>query len=196
MKIEKEMMSKKVYIVHGYGAKIEEHWYPQVAQELRENEIEVKVLKMPKSKSPKVGGWIGTLENEIRELDEKTYLVGHSLGTITILIYLSKYLNEKKKTSKIGGIILVAPFDEDIPVFRALPRFLAHKIDYEKIKENVKLRAVIASKDDKIVPYDLSVKVVKNMDGELYSFKDKGHFGTPEGVNELPLIVEIIKKDI
>ena len=48
----------RVFIIHGFDASPEEHWFPWLEAQLRERGIQAIRLRMPESSRP-VSGWIG-----------------------------------------------------------------------------------------------------------------------------------------
>jgi len=77
-------MGKQVYIIHGYGASPANHWFPWLKEKLIADDNQVLVLHMPNSSDPKKEEWLETLANKIKNLDNNTYFVTHSLGSITL----------------------------------------------------------------------------------------------------------------
>ncbi len=101
---------KKVIIVHCWEGNPDYCWYPNTKEELEKRGYEVVVPEMPETNMPKFNKWLQKLKEVIGEPNESLYLVGHSLGCITIL----KYLESLKENQKIGGAILVAGFTNDL----------------------------------------------------------------------------------
>ncbi|BBM35541.1 RBBP9/YdeN family alpha/beta hydrolase [Pseudoleptotrichia goodfellowii] len=184
-------MTKQLYIIHGYGASPEKHWFPWLKKVMEEKNWKVSVLEMPDSEHPKFDKWLETMRENIKNINEDTYFVAHSLGTITILQYLSEY----KNLPRFGGFILVSGFDEGIAGFEELHPFVKEKPDYKKINEKAELRAVVAAKDDHIVPVKLSEKVAEKLNGKFYPVEKGGHFLDREGFTELPLVKEILEEN-
>ena len=60
---------------------------------------------MPNPERPTVSSWQFALDQVIGKPDENTFLVGHSLGCITLLHFLSR-----QQPEKIGGLVLAAGF--------------------------------------------------------------------------------------
>jgi len=88
----------------------------------------------------------------------------------------------------------ISGFDEVIPDFKFLEQFTKEKVDYDKIKSKAKNIFVVASENDTIVPINFSKKVSEKLESEMYTFKSSGHFLDRDGVLEIPLIEELLKK--
>ncbi|MBI4057875.1 serine hydrolase family protein, partial [Candidatus Microgenomates bacterium] len=144
---------KRVFIVHGWGGSPQEGWFPWLQTELEKRNFKVYIPPMPDSEHPRMNAWLETLKTAIKTSDEDTYLVGHSVGCITIL----RYLERLPQDQKIGGAILVGGFtdmgitvgeDEDI---RELKSFFETKVDFEKIREHSSQFVAIHSNNDPYV---------------------------------------------
>lgn len=183
-------MKKRLFVIHGYDANPQNHWFPWLKNKMEKKEYEVNVLEMPTPSEPQLNEWIAKINKAVNKIDENTYFVAHSLGTITLLQYLSKY----KDLPKFKGFILVSGFDEVIPDFKFLEQFTKEKVDYDKIKSKAKNIFVVASENDTIVPINFSKKVSEKLESEMYTFKSSGHFLDRDGVLEIPLIEELLKK--
>ena len=183
-------MKKRLFVIHGYDANPQKHWFPWLKDKMEKNEYEVNVLEMPTPSEPQLNEWTAQINEVVNKIDENTYFVAHSLGTITLLQYLSKY----EDLPKFKGFILVSGFDEVIPDFKFLEQFTKEKVDYNKIKAKAQNIFMVASENDTIVPINFSKKVSEKLESEMYTFKSSGHFLDRDGVLEVPLIEELLKK--
>lgn len=91
----------QVYIVHGYTANADKHWFPWLEQELAKCGVSCERLNMPDSAKPSLDGWLNHLAQNV-ELTDQTVFVGHSLGCIAILNFLAK------NYAKIKGAVFVS----------------------------------------------------------------------------------------
>ena len=53
-------MKKQIYVIHGYGASPDKHWFPWLKRILGNKGYEIEILKMPNPEAPKVNEWIAT----------------------------------------------------------------------------------------------------------------------------------------
>jgi len=182
-------MKRDVYIIHGYGASPEKHWFPWLKKTMTNKGDKVTVLTMPSPETPKVTDWLSTLKENIKEINENTYFIAHSLGTITVL----RYLSEQKNLNKFGGFILVSAFDRIIQGFEELKPFIETDLDYKKINAKSALKVIIAAKDDYIVPFEYSKEIAEKLNAQFYPIEKAGHFLDRDGITELPLIPKIFE---
>lgn len=181
-------MGKQVYIIHGYGASPANHWFPWLKEKLIADGNQVLVLHLPNSSDPKKEEWLETLANKIKNLDNGTYFVTHSLGSITLL----NYLEQLDPLPSFGGFILVSGFSEPLSSLPSLDPFTVKKVDYKKIISATNSRAVIAAKDDYIVPFQVSQNLSKQLDTSFYSVEKGGHFLEDDGFITFPLVHDIL----
>jgi predicted alpha/beta hydrolase family esterase len=76
------MQPWKVFVVHRWAGDPSKDWYPWMTQQFNSNpNVQFKVLSMTSPNTPTIENWVGDLEREIPQLDNRTILVGHSVGT-------------------------------------------------------------------------------------------------------------------
>ncbi|NTV40692.1 MAG: serine hydrolase family protein [Candidatus Moranbacteria bacterium] len=183
-------MKKRVFIIHGWESNPTEHWFPWLKLELEENGFEVSVPEMPNAFFPKQEEWVSYLAEIIGEVNENTFLIGHSLGVITILRFLESLGGDQK----IGGIILVAGFSESLGIIPEIENFFEKQVDYDKVKSHCKNFVTINSDDDPWVPVEKGEIIHNILGGEFKIFQKCGHFSLGTGNNEFPELIEELLK--
>ena len=90
---------KRALIMHGWGADPSLHWFPEEKKILEDMGYSVNLPAMPNKYNPKENEWM----NVIKQFgpDEKSVLIGHSLGGTTILEYL------ETEDVKVDAVVLV-----------------------------------------------------------------------------------------
>ena len=107
---KKKDSKKRLVIVHGWEGSPEEGWFPWLKAEMEKRGWEVSVPALPNSAEPEQARWLPYLQMIVGKVDKNTFMVGHSLGCITIL----RFLERLPKEEFIGGAILVAGFDNPL----------------------------------------------------------------------------------
>lgn len=176
---------RQVYIVHGYTAGPQDHWFPWLAQRLSEEGVDVAVLPMPDSDRPSAAAWDAFLDARIVRRDPGVFLVGHSLGCIALVRHLLA-----DRTARYGGMVLVAGFAEPLAGIPELDPFLAGVDGIDRLRENVAGCCVIAARDDAIVPHAATERLAARLDAALVSVEKGGHFLGREGFTTFPLVYE------
>lgn len=182
---------KKVFIVHGWGATPKERWYSWLEEELETKGIETVAFEMPDTENPKIENWVPFLEKNIKNPDEETILIGHSIGCQTILRYLEKL----PENEKVGKIILVAPWfsltgleEEDLPIAEPWEKT---PIDEKKVLEHVGKIIAILSDNDPFVELEKNKNILeRNYGAEIIVQPKGGHFSVDTGITELSVVLE------
>jgi predicted alpha/beta hydrolase family esterase len=137
---------KRAIIVHGWDGHPGYCWYPDVKERLEHKGFEVTVPAMPDSEAPALTKWLPVLQHVVGEPDRELFLIGHSLGVVTILRYLETLADRQK----VGGVVSVAGFTDDLG-FTELKNFFAKPLDFEHIKTRALGFAALASDNDQYV---------------------------------------------
>lgn len=184
------MTGKHVYIVHGYMASPQDHWFGWLRTQLQARGAEVSVLAMPDSARPSAAAWQAHLQKQVVHHDRDSYFVGHSLGCIALL----RYLDSLDQPTPIGGLVLVAGFAEALSRLPELDGFTRAPLDYPHLIGLAPRRAVLASRDDAVVPYRQTEALARALQAPLLSVAHGGHFLGSEGHTTLPPVYEELEK--
>lgn len=183
------MRQKRVYIIHGWGASPDSNWFPWLKQQLEDRGFNVTVPQMPHTLTPDFDAWLSYIKKIVGEVDKNTYLVGHSLGVITIL----RFLETLDTGQKTGGDILVSGFSELPSPVDHLPwlhAFVEEPVEYNKIKKAGDKFIAIHSDDDPFVPLKSGEILRDKLGAELIVVPDAGHFL----IKESPIILKGVLK--
>lgn len=189
---------KRVVIVHYWDGNPKYCWYTTTKKRLEDIGFEVNVPEMPDTHFPKLSSWLPKLKETIGRPDMDLYLVGHSLGCITIL----RYLEQLKDNEKIGGVVFVAGFTDDLrnvdPVEDELKNFFETPILWNKIKPKANKFVVIHSDNDPYVSIKYGDIFKDKLGAELVIKHNMGHFSgpldDPTSITSLPDVSEQILK--
>lgn len=184
-------MQKCVYIVHGYDASPKSHWFAWLKGEIEKSGARAEILTMPTPANPRLDEWLKTLRESVK-FEGEVYLVGHSLGCPTIL----NFLQSSAMGGTVEGVVLVSGLAKPLsdPQFKILDEFMDRDFDFERIKAAAKQRAVVAAKDDYIVPFSFSRELAGQIGAKFYEVEKGGHFLDRDGFTKLDLVYEILEK--
>ncbi len=180
---------RRVFIVHGYGATPDDHWFPWLHDLLTAHGVEVTVVRLPEPEAPSATDWHKAVSTAVDRVDDETWIVAHSLGAITVL----RRLAELPAPWSLGGAVFVAGFTGRLEVLPVLDTFLADDVDVAAVAPNIRHRHVIHSDDDAIVPPSASVALADRLRAGTHLVRGAGHFLGSEGVTTLPLVAEILE---
>ena len=184
---------KKVIVVHRWDGSPSADWYPWLKEEVEKKNIQVFIPEIPDPSKPKIEKWVSFLKKEIKDIDEETFFVGHSIGCQTILRYLESLPADKK----VGGATFVAGWftlmnlktDEEKEIAKP---WLETPIDFAKVKQHTKKFFAVFSDNDEVVPQDNKKLFEEKLGSKTAIEHGKGHFSGSDGVKELPSILEEI----
>ncbi|MBI2047737.1 MAG: DUF1749 domain-containing protein [Parcubacteria group bacterium] len=160
----------------GYG------WKEDLHKKLK-RQFEIFFPKMPNRENATYAEWKIWFEKLIPFLKNDVILVGHSLGGL----FLIKYLSEKRFPKKIEGLFIVAaPFVNNKKI---LGKNFLLKDNLKKVIEQAKTIFIYHSKDDTVVPFNHVNEYLKKLPtAHVRIFKNKGHFNQrtfPEIVRDI-----------
>jgi len=199
-------MTKRVFIIHGWEATPESEFHPWLKKELEAKGFEVITPEMPDTAAPKINAWVGKLSEIVGKINEDTYFIGHSIGCQTIL----RYLETLPVTTKIGGVVLLAPWmhldkktmkeegEEGIEIAKP---WVETPLNWSKVTSHIKGKIVaIFSDNDPYVPLTDSEIFKEKLNAKIIIEKEKGHFTDDDGcryivpsVSKIPLITLIVR---
>ncbi|MCH7568363.1 MAG: serine hydrolase family protein [Nanoarchaeota archaeon] len=179
---------KRVFLIHKWEGKPDSHWFPWLREKLEAEGFEVHVLEMPDTKNPKIEPWVGKLQEEVGEVDEETYFIGHSIGGQAILRYL------ERQDGKCGGVVLVAPWmhldeqtiKEEGEEFAEIARpWIETPINFSKVKENSDRFVCLFSDNDPYVPLSDRDIFRELLGSRILTLHERAHFDEEKDFPEL-----------
>lgn len=181
---------KRAIIVHCWEGYPEYCWYPWVKKELEVRGFQVEVPSMPETEMPKMEKWVPHLQNIIGNPDEELYLIGHSIGCAAIL----RCLETLDENQKVGGVVLVAGFTEDIG-YDEVKNFFETPFDFEKIKSKSKNGFVaINSDNDPYVDLKYADIFKEKLGAEVIIKHNAQHFsGDIEGEEACLELIDVVQ---
>lgn len=162
---------KTCIIVHCWEGYPKYCWYPWVKTELEKKGFKVIVPEMPDTVTPIFSKWLRKLQEIAKDANNEIYLVGHSLGCITIL----RYLENLQANKTVGGVVMVAGFTNDLG-YKELSSFFQTPIDFIKIKKHCSNFVAINSDNDPYVSLDFAETFRVKLNAKVIVKKQMGHF--------------------
>lgn len=187
------MNKSRVVMIHCWGGSPQYCWYPQAQRTLEAAGFAVAVPEMPDTEHPKFSDWMDTLHKAVGEPDEQLYLIGHSLGCITIL----QYLQSLPAGARIGGAVLVAGFSQPLgKKYAEVDPFFATPIDPKTVNSHVGRIVAIHSDNDPHVPLAHGDIFERYFGAELIVKHSMGHFSgrldDPKSCTSLPEVTAAV----
>ena len=159
-------------------------WKDRLQGTLGDN-YDVLLPHMPNSENARYEEWKIWLEKIAPLLNEEVILIGHSLGGITLV----KYLSENNFPKKVKAVFLIAPAYASIAGDFDMVDFTLSS-DLKKLSDQVRKIFLYHSKDDEVVPFSNFESFKNELPEAVFrTFEDRGHFNQAE----FPEIIEDIK---
>ena len=181
-----------IIIIHGTGGNPNGNWFPALKTELEKLGHKVFVPKFPTPENQSLESWTKIFEEYKQYLDDKSIVVGHSLGPAFLLNIIEKLEHPIKCAFFVAGftgLLGNSKYDE-------LNRtFTTKSFNWIKIKNNCKSFFVINSDNDPYVPLERGERLAKNLNTELIVIKGAGHINKESGYTEFEFLLKKIKKE-
>ncbi|WP_271985429.1 RBBP9/YdeN family alpha/beta hydrolase [Pseudoclavibacter terrae] len=178
----------RVIIVHGFRANVDAHWFPWLRDALADRGIEATSVELPLPEAPNAADWEREVALALGTPDERTWIVGHSLGAVTALRALAAQLGDWR----LGGVVFVSGFTGTLDTLPDLDDYLAEDVDAERVAERISTRVVIRSDDDTLVPAAASDALARRLSAEVRVQPGAGHFLEATGMTSLPVVLDAL----
>ena len=158
--------------------------------------IDYSIPQMPGGEYPHSKDWMEIINGEVKSSKKMVVLVGHSLGTRAILLYLDKY------NTKVDTVILISALNNNYKENRKRANgnfsdFFDYAVDIEKVKKLADKFIVVHSKDDEYLPYSQGEEIAGELGAKLLTYKNFSHFSGEENAQRnASEFVKIIKENI
>lgn len=184
-------LNAKVVIVHGTYSDPSANWFPWLKRNLLDCGMASFVPRFPTPEGQSLNSWKDTFSREVGPLESNLILVGHSLGAAFILNLL------QDASVAVKAAVLVAGFIGrlDLPDYDPLNEsFCVRSFDWEKIRNNAKIFAVISSDNDPYVPLAKGQELALNLKSPLILIDGAGHINAESGYTEFAFVLETIRR--
>ncbi|RDI44745.1 RBBP9/YdeN family alpha/beta hydrolase [Nocardia mexicana] len=180
----------RIFIIHGYSADVDAHWFPWLAEQLAAEGHQVSIVELPTPDAPVRREWDARLAAAVGTVDADTLLVTHSLGTITAL----RHLSGLESDWRLGGFVGVSGFLGRLSVIPEIDNYLADSPDVATLASHIDARTMIYSDNDEVVPPATSRALATLLDAEHIEVPGGGHFLADEGFTELPQALAAVRQ--
>ena len=174
---------KKIFIVHGYKASPQDHWFPWLKQQIEAVGHSCEIFHLEHSEQPQYDVWKHNLVQQIQTLNDDTIIVAHSLGCLTSLDFLSNALRGRK----LHALFLVAGFKQKLPALPELNVFIDQvRFDDAALRLSIDHRFLFFSNNDPFVPAPFAIQLGHLMNAQMEEVRGAGHFMASDGFTEFP----------
>lgn len=125
----------KFFIIHGAYGSPEENWFPWLRKKLEEQGHEVIVPTFPTPENQNLDMWMNVFGHFIKQIDQNTIFIGHSLGPAFILSILEKIDVQVRACFFVAGFTGLLENNTFDGINKT---FVTKGFDWEKIEQNCK----------------------------------------------------------
>lgn len=183
-------MMRHAFIFHGTEGYPEENWFPWLKMEMETLGMAVHVPQFPTPENQTLEAWFDVLRNYEQHIDEKSILVGHSLGGAFLLRVLEHIRTKIAFACLVATPIGIPPIQNDA----GDQPFIGHPFDWKKIREHAQHFVVFHSNNDPLVSLGNGKELARKLRVELMLIPNAGHFNTKAGYVRFDALLEEIKK--
>lgn len=184
-------VESRVLIFHGTGGHPQENWFPWMSEKLEEKGVEVIIPKFPTPEGQSLESWLNVLDQYKELIDEKSILIGHSLGGLFLLRVLERLEKPVKAAFFVAAPIGVRPikFYESDEKFS--PGFL---FNWDKIESNAQQFMVFHSGNDPYVSLGNGKELSERLGVSLTFIPNAGHFNAVAGYTQFEKLLDEISR--
>lgn len=176
--------SKSLVLVHGWEGSPTTDWFPWLAKKMSDK-YQVFNMSMPNPAHPTKNEWVKHLEDHVKP-SASTDFVAHSIGCMAVLRFIERL------DKKVGKVVLVAPYIDNIKNYKTIQSFFARKLNEEQIIKNCEQIFCLFSDDDPYVPLSMKDEVEKRLKAETKVCEGYGHFTRSDDVLRLPQVRDFL----
>lgn len=177
----------KIVLLHGWEGNKDERFFVWLDEQLTKHGHQVLRFNLPNTNFPKQEEWLKEISRQIGYVNQKTILVGFSLGGVAAL----RFLETLDEDAFLGAVYLLAAPINDLG-YQPLTNFFQTDFNWPVINKLTDKKYVYCSTDDDVVPADHGKKLVDCLNTEATLINGVKHF-TKE---TLPELLTSILKDI
>jgi predicted alpha/beta hydrolase family esterase len=174
-----------IILVHGYFGSPENCWFPWLRRELESRGHTLVAPAMPTPAFPVRNEWLAVIAKSVVD-PSSTVLVGHSLGCLAILSYLSTYVG-----TPFPCVVLAAGFARPFLLNPLLSSWFPEPLNLQSIRLKVMRWTCIHSTNDVVVPYAEGQWLAEQLGATLVT-EHLGHLTKRSGAAELPSVLSAI----
>lgn len=177
-----------MFIIHGYQAHTDSHWFQWLAAKMKSSDYEVEVIHLPDSNDPDINQWYTALHNSMADkLNPETIIVAHSLGVVSVLNYLSQL----SQCPHIKGLFLISGFIETLENLPELDCYI-NQTNVQLNRINVQHIITIGSNHDPVVDISATDRLSKALGTQTIHIPHQGHFLASDGYETFKFLREQI----
>ncbi len=184
-------MRSEVFIFHGNAGYPEENWFPWMKSQLENKGHRVSVPQFPTPDGQSLEAWLEVVDPQIKDIDEKTILIGHSLGGLFTLRLLERLEVPIKAAFLVGTPIGIEPIKNIENDRKFSGNF---DFDWDKIRKSSGYFEVFHSDNDPYVALENGQQLARHLGVPLTFISNAGHFNQAAGYTKFERLLEDVNR--
>ena len=185
------METLRAVIVHGSFGYPDENWFLWAAKELDSLGVRSVVPQFPTPKNQSLEVWLQVFHSMVGDVNQRTILIGHSLGVPFLLRVLENANITVRATILVGGFFEPVGSSLYDPLNAS---FIKHPFNWKKIRERAGIIKLYASDNDTIVPLERSQTLSMRLGTKLEMVPGAGHFNSKAGYTTFPQLIQDLRR--
>jgi predicted alpha/beta hydrolase family esterase len=185
------MTTKKVIILHGAYGYPDENWFGWLKSELVLQGVSCEVPAFPTPAGQSLQGWLEVFKETAARLDEKTILIGHSLGAAFLLRWLELNPVQLRASILVGaflGAVGIPRFDE------INQDFFVKAFDWELLRKCSKEFFCYQGSNDPYVSKAMFDFIADQLQARRILVAQGGHLNAAAGYRQFPLLLNHVNQ--
>jgi predicted alpha/beta hydrolase family esterase len=179
-------MPTRALIVPALHSGVDDHWYPDLRERLAANGFTDVHTSRPPAGEPGWPDWMASIDRAADRIDENTVVIGHSLGAVAALAWLST----RTDLTAVGRFLGIAGFSTALPDLPTTKAFV-EAVDAARIRSLVGDRQALLSEDDYAVPPEMTQQAAAEIGATVHRVEGAGHFLARDGWDRAGLIADL-----
>jgi predicted alpha/beta hydrolase family esterase len=186
------MNISNVIIIHGAYGYPEENWFGWLKRRLEAEGITCFVPTLPTPEGQCLQTWLKVFNDSVGHLvNEKTILIGHSLGAAFILRWLEKTKQKLKSVILVGAFIGMVGHEQFDNINQS---FFQTAFAWELIRQCSQHFISYYGTEDRYVSRSQFDYIANHLRADKIIVENAGHFNTSSGYEQFPhLLIQIQK---
>ncbi len=178
-------------IIHGTKGSPNGNWFPWLSRQLDLRGYTSVIPQFPTPDGQNLSSWLSCAQEYTSALDQRTLLIGHSIGATFALRLLERLSTPICATALVAGVsgpLGLPDYDTLNATFHSSP------FAWEAIRRNAGKVICLAGDNDPYVPPEQGRHIAEKLGSELTVVPGGGHLNAEFGFSTLPQLIAQFEK--
>lgn len=178
---------KKAIIIHGTKGSPDGNWFRSVGASLEQENFQTIIPQFPTPEGQELGSWLTHFRSCVGETDERTVLIGHSVGAVFVLRLLETLSCPVSTAALVAGFTGVL----GIPEYDRLNEsFVTGPFKWDLIRRNAQHVICMSGSNDPYVPLAQGREIAEALGQPHVVVESGGHLNAESGFTSFSLLLD------